>query len=63
MSDLDCSCDDALKGEILAGNDNKEMVKNFKIILLRFMNSGKIPRRQGQEILTDLVSWVIDLLI
>ena len=45
-----------LKGEILAGNDNKEMVKNFKIMLLRFMNSGKIPRRQGQEILTDLVS-------
>ena len=47
---------DILKGEILAGNDNKEMVKNFKIMLLRFMNSGKIPRRQGQEILTDLVS-------
>lgn len=47
---------DILKGEILAGNDNKEMVKEFKVMLLRFMNNGRIPRRQGQEILTDLIS-------
>ena len=45
-----------LKGEILAGNDNKEMVREFKVMLLRFMNNGRIPRRQGQEILTDLAS-------
>lgn len=47
---------DILKGEILAGNDNKEMVREFKVMLLRFMNNGRIPRRQGQEILTDLAS-------
>jgi hypothetical protein len=47
---------DILKGEILAGNDNKEMVKEFKVMILRFMNSGRLPRRQGQEILTDLAS-------
>ena len=47
---------DILKGEILAGNDNKEMVKEFKVMLLRFMNENRIPRRQGQEILTDLVA-------
>jgi hypothetical protein len=47
---------DILKGEILAGNDNKDMVKEFKLMLLRFMNNGRIPRRQGQEILTDLVA-------
>ena len=47
---------DILKGEILAGNDNKEMVKEFKVMLLRFMNNGRIPRRQGQEILTDLIA-------
>ena len=47
---------DILKGEILAGNDNREMVKEFKVMLLRFMNNGGIPRRQGQEILTDLVA-------
>jgi hypothetical protein len=45
-----------LKGEILAGNDNKEMVKEFKVMLLIFMNENRIPRRQGQEILTDLVA-------
>ena len=47
---------DILKGEILAGNDNKDMVKEFKLMLLVFMNNGRIPRRQGQEILTDLVA-------
>ena len=45
-----------LKGEMLAGNDNKEMIKEFKIMLLKFMNDGRLPRRQGQEILTDLVA-------
>ena len=47
---------DILKGEILAGNDNKDMVKEFKIMLLRFMNDNRLPRRQAQEILTDLVA-------
>jgi hypothetical protein len=45
-----------LRGEILAGNDNKDLVKEFKLMLVRFMNSGRIPRRQAQEILTDIAS-------
>jgi hypothetical protein len=45
-----------LKGEISAGNDNTQMIKEFKVLLLKFMHDGKIPRRQGQEILLDLTS-------
>jgi hypothetical protein len=45
-----------LKGEISAGNDNTQMIKEFKNLLLKFMHEGKIPRRQGQEILLDLTS-------
>jgi len=45
-----------LKGEIQAGNDNKTLVREFKVILLRFINEGRIPRKQGQDILLDLTS-------
>jgi len=47
---------DILRGEIQAGNDNKSIVKEFKLMLVKFMNNGRIPRRQGQEILTDIAA-------
>ena len=47
---------DILKGEIQAGNDNKSLIKEFKLLLVRFMSDGRIPRRQGQEILLDITS-------
>jgi len=45
-----------LRGEMNAGNDSKELIKEFKILLLRMINNGKIPRREGQDILTDLIA-------
>jgi hypothetical protein len=45
-----------LRGEIMAGNDNKTLVREFKVLLLRFMQEGRLPRREAQEILTDLTS-------
>jgi len=45
-----------LKGEIIAGNDNKGLIKEFKVMLLKFMNSGTIPRRQALDILTDITA-------
>jgi len=45
-----------LKGEIIAGNDNKNMIKEFKVMLLKFMNNGIIPRRQALDILTDITA-------
>lgn len=45
-----------LKGQIIAGNDNKEMVKEFKFLLLKMLHDGRLPRREAQEILIDLTS-------
>ena len=47
---------DILKGEIMAGNDNKTIVKEFKVMVMKFVQDGRLPRRQGQEILIDLTS-------
>jgi len=45
-----------LRGMMNAGSDSKELVKEFKLLLLKLMNAGKIPRREGQEILTDFIA-------
>lgn len=45
-----------LKGQIQAGNDNKELVKEFKLMLLKFINGGKIPKSQGMDIVCDLMA-------
>jgi hypothetical protein len=45
-----------LRGEILAGNDNKTLVKEFKTLLMRFLQEGRIPKRQAHDILTDLTA-------
>jgi hypothetical protein len=47
---------DILKGEIVAGNDNRELVKEFKILLLKLLNAGRVPRKEAHDILTDLAS-------
>jgi len=45
-----------LKGQIQAGNDNKELIKEFKVLLLKFINGGKIPKAQGMDIITELMA-------
>jgi len=45
-----------MKGEIIAGNDNPDIIKLIKLLLVKLMNIKRIPRRQGQEILTDLIT-------
>ena len=45
-----------LKGQILAGNDNREMVKEFKESLLRLSELKLMPKSQTREILMDLTS-------
>ena len=47
---------DILKGEIVAGNDNPKIVKELKVLLMKLINTGRIPRREAHEILTDLAS-------
>jgi hypothetical protein len=44
------------KGEILSGNNSPELIKKFKTLLLRLMSDGQIVRREGHDILLDLVA-------
>jgi hypothetical protein len=45
-----------LKGEICSGNDNKELIKEFKQMLIKFSNDGRIKKNEAREILLDLTS-------
>jgi len=44
------------KGEILAGNNSNELIKKFKLLILKLVNNGVLPRSQGKELLFDLTS-------
>jgi len=46
---------DILKGQIVAGNNNPKLIKEFKTKLLAYMEAGRIPKKQGLEILQELV--------
>lgn len=45
-----------LKGQILAGNDNKELVKDFKVLILKLSKKDLIPKGQVRELLLDLAA-------
>jgi len=45
-----------LTGEINAGNNNPQIVKELKILLLRLKNCKRIPLRHYNEIMSDLLS-------
>lgn len=47
---------DILRGEIVAGNDNIKLVKEFKVLLMKLLNAGRVPRKEAHDILTDLAS-------
>ena len=44
-----------MKGEIMAGNDSKELIKKFKILILRLSKTGTLPKNQVSEIMTELL--------
>lgn len=46
-----------LKGQILAGNDSKELVKEFKALLMRFGNQGRVPKAEVRDILETMLSY------
>jgi len=45
-----------LRGEIIAGNDSPKIAKEFKVMLMKFMTEGRIPKRQANEILQELLA-------
>ncbi len=45
-----------LKGEIMAGNNNKDLIKEFKHLLVQFSNDGRLKKTEAREILLDLAA-------
>lgn len=45
-----------LKGEILSGNDNIELVKKFKTIIMKLSRKDLIPKAQVKDLLLDLAT-------
>jgi hypothetical protein len=45
-----------LRGQIVAGNDNAELIKKFRIALVKMGNKGLIPKAQMKELLIDIAT-------
>jgi hypothetical protein len=45
---------EVMKGEIMSGNDSKELVKKFKVLILKMSKTGELPKSQVADLLTDL---------
>ena len=44
-----------LRGEVAIGNDNPAVIKEFKVLLLKFMREGRVPTGQGKAIMEELL--------
>ena len=53
--DKDMNSFEVMKGEIMSGNDSHELIKKFKILLLRLSKSGVLPKREVGEIMQELI--------
>ena len=54
--DQDINQFEILKGELLCGNDGSETIKKFKVLVMRMMNKGLLPRGQAKDILIELAT-------
>lgn len=48
---------EVMKGEILSGNDNKDLIKRFKLHIMKLSKMGSLPKRD----VSDLLEMLIDL--
>ena len=47
---------EVMKGEILSGNDSTELVKKFKLLLIKLSRQNLLPRNEVNELMEDLIS-------
>jgi len=45
-----------LRGELVAGNDSEELVREFKGLLLKMIATNQLPRAQAYATMTDLLA-------
>jgi hypothetical protein len=43
-----------MKGEILSGNDSTELIKKFKVMIIKLIHNGRLPKSEGKSLLMDL---------
>jgi hypothetical protein len=46
---------EVMKGEIMSGNDNKDMIKKFKMHIMKLSKTGALPKREVAELLEELL--------
>jgi len=46
---------EVMKGEIMAGNDSIDMIKKFKLLILKLSKNGSLPKNDVHEILQELI--------
>jgi hypothetical protein len=45
-----------MKGEILNGNDSADLVKRFKLLIVKLVGKELLPKGQAKEILMELAT-------
>ena len=53
--DRDINQFEIMKGELMSGNDSKELVHKFKALLIKLSKNGSLPKNQVNEIMSDLL--------
>ena len=44
-----------LRGEYLAGNNSLQLIRELRMLIVKFMNEGKLTKRQGNELLVEII--------
>jgi hypothetical protein len=47
---------EVMKGEIMSGNDSKELIKKFKVLILKLSKQNVLPKSEVHELLQDLLA-------
>lgn len=43
-----------MKGEMMAGNNNEDMIRRFKQMIVKLLDKGVLPKGEGRDILVEL---------
>jgi hypothetical protein len=54
--DQDINQFEIMKGQIMAGNDSLDLIKKFKLLIVKLKGKGLLPKRQASEMLLELAS-------
>jgi len=46
---------EVMRGEIMSGNDNKELIKKFKLLIIKLSRRGALPKKEVSVILSELI--------